>query len=70
MRFTKSIICLTLFAAFSTAYAGSKYLNGSSGITQNKWDDENIVAGVFWNGSMTLLQETLYLQQQITRKKI
>ena len=52
MRFTKSIICLTLFAAFSTAYAGSKYLNGSSGITQNKWDDENIVAGVFWNGSM------------------
>lgn len=47
MRFTKSIICLTLFAAFSTAYAGSKYLNGSSGITQNKWDDENIVAGVF-----------------------
>lgn len=49
MKFTKSILCLTLFVAFSSAYAGSKYLNGSPDITKNEWlDGDNIVAGVYW----------------------
>lgn len=50
MKFTKSIICLAVFAAFGSAYAGSKYLNGSSGITKTEWNGDNIVAGVYWNG--------------------
>ena len=49
MKFTKSILCLTLFVAFSSAYAGSKYLNGSPDITKNEWlNGDNIVAGVYW----------------------
>ena len=39
MKFTKSILCLTLFVAFSSAYAGSKYLNGSPDITKNGWTE-------------------------------